>query len=156
MHCSIWASLNDMRKRRPEADQSPSGSLGRLAGVIAALCVSVLAVTAAGWSVLGSTTGADMAGPGTEETEATDVVTSEQQHPYVGLWVTADNRVRQRLLPNGRYVEARGDDESAYTGRYEVTGDHVEYWDDSGFTADGEFRDDVLYHGGMVMRRAAD
>ncbi|GAB2651955.1 Atu4866 domain-containing protein [Kribbella swartbergensis] len=73
---------------------------------------------------------------------------------YVGLWVTADNHVRQELLPTGRYVEARGTREAAYTGRYEITGDHIEYWDDSGFQADGEFRDDVLHHGGMVMRRS--
>jgi hypothetical protein len=80
----------------------------------------------------------------------------EQVNKYVGLWVTADNFVKQQLLPDGRYVEARGENERAYTGRYKVTGDHIEYWDDSGFTADGEFRDDVLYHGGMMMRRAAD
>lgn len=75
---------------------------------------------------------------------------------YVGLWVTSDRRVRQRLLADERYVEARGSDERAYTGRYRVTGDDIEYWDDSGFTADGRFRDDVLYHGGMVMHRVAD
>jgi hypothetical protein len=78
----------------------------------------------------------------------------ETDHRYIGLWVTADNHVRQRLLPNGRYVEARGNIERAYTGRYEVSGDYIEYWDDTGFTADGNFRHDILYHGGMVMRRA--
>lgn len=78
---------------------------------------------------------------------------AEQPHPYVGLWVTADRRVRHRLLPNGRYDEARGTRESAYQGRYEVEGDYIRYWDDTGFTADGTFRDDVLYHGGMVFTR---
>ena len=29
------------------------------------------------------------------------------QHPYVGLWVTDDGRVRHELLANGRYDEAR-------------------------------------------------
>lgn len=77
----------------------------------------------------------------------------EAGHPYVGLWVTDDGHVRQRLLPNGRYVEARGTRETAYQGRYEVTGDHIEYLDDTGFTADGDFVDGVLHHGGMVMRR---
>lgn len=72
---------------------------------------------------------------------------------YVGMWVTADGRIRHELLPNGRYDEARGKKESAYQGRYEVTGDHIEYWDDTGFTADGDFRDDVLYHAGMVLYR---
>ena len=74
-------------------------------------------------------------------------------HPYVGMWVTEDGRIRHELLPNNRYDEARGERESAYQGRYHVTGHHIEYWDDTGFTADGEFRDDVLYHGGMVLYR---
>ena len=75
-------------------------------------------------------------------------------HPYVGRWVTADDRVRHELLSNGRYDEARGARESAYRGRYEVTGTHIDYWDDTGFTADGTFADiDTLHHGGMVLRR---
>lgn len=82
---------------------------------------------------------------------------SEQQmtpsHPYIGMWITADGHIRQELLPNGRYDEARGTRQSAYQGRYEVRGNHIDYWDDTGFTADGEFVDDVLYHGGMVFYR---
>ncbi|WP_410784422.1 Atu4866 domain-containing protein, partial [Leifsonia sp. SIMBA_070] len=39
-------------------------------------------------------------------------------HPYVGLWATSDGRIRQRLLPDGRYTEARGEVEDAYTGAY--------------------------------------
>lgn len=74
-------------------------------------------------------------------------------HPYVGMWVTDDSRVRHELLANGRYVEARGTREKAYQGRYRVTGDYIFYWDDTGFTADGNFVDGVLYHGGMVLRR---
>lgn len=77
-----------------------------------------------------------------------------QQHPYVGMWVTDDGRVRHQLLSNGRYDEARGNRESAYRGRYEVVGRHIEYWDDTGFTADGDFVDgNTLHHGGMVLRR---
>jgi hypothetical protein len=72
---------------------------------------------------------------------------------YLGLWVTADGHVRQRLLPDGRYDEARGERESAYTGRYWIEGDRIRYRDDTGFSADGDFRDGVLYHGGMVMYR---
>jgi hypothetical protein len=76
------------------------------------------------------------------------------QHPYVGIWVTEDNRIRHELLPNGRYVEARGERERAYEGRYEVTGTRIEYWDDTGFTADGEFvNPDTLHHAGMVLHR---
>jgi hypothetical protein len=31
--------------------------------------------------------------------------------------------------------------------------DHIEYHDDTGFTADGDFREGVLYHAGMVLYR---
>ena len=74
-------------------------------------------------------------------------------HPYLGMWVTDDGHVRHELLANGRYDEARGNRESAYQGNYRITGNHIDYVDDTGFTADGEFIDDVLYHGGMVLRR---
>ncbi len=76
------------------------------------------------------------------------------QHPYVGMWVTADGRIRQELLANGRYDEARGARQSAYQGRYEVRGTHIDYWDDTGFTADGTFvSEDELHHGGMIFFR---
>jgi hypothetical protein len=76
-------------------------------------------------------------------------------HPYTGMWMTDDGRVRHELLPTGRYVEARGNRERAYEGRYEVSGTHIEYWDDTGFTADGDFVDpNTLHHGGMVLRRS--
>lgn len=72
-------------------------------------------------------------------------------HPYTGMWVTGDGFIRHELLPNGRYDEARGNRKSAYQGRYTISGDHIEYVDDTGFTADGDFRDSVLYHAGMVL-----
>jgi hypothetical protein len=76
------------------------------------------------------------------------------QHPYVGMWVTADGHIRQELLANGRYDEARGSRQSAYQGRYEVRGTHIDYWDDTGFTADGTFvNEDELHHGGMIFYR---
>ncbi|UCI10633.1 Atu4866 domain-containing protein [Mesorhizobium sp. B1-1-8] len=79
--------------------------------------------------------------------------TPDRTHPYVGLWITADGQIRHNLLSNGRYDEARARRESAYQGRYEISGNHIDYWDDTGFTADGEFRDGVLYHAGMVLHR---
>lgn len=78
----------------------------------------------------------------------------QPKHLFVGMWVTDDNRVRHELLSTGRYVEARGQRERAYEGRYEVNGTHIEYWDDTGFTADGDFVDlNTLHHGGMILRR---
>ena len=76
-----------------------------------------------------------------------------KSHSYVGMWVTADGRIRHELLPNGRYDEARGHKPSAYQGNYTMTGDHIDYIDDTGFTADGEFVGGVLYHAGMVLYR---
>jgi len=78
----------------------------------------------------------------------------QQASSYVGMWVTADGHIRHELLPNGRYDEARGTRESAYRGRYEIRGNHIDYWDDTGFTADGTFVDaNTLHHGGMVFYR---
>lgn len=92
--------------------------------------------------------------PGGQAFPVARTASAAAAHPYVGLWVTDDRRVRHALLPNGRYDEARGSRESAYKGRYEVTGTHIEYRDDTGFTADGDFVDaDTLHHGGMVLRR---
>lgn len=81
--------------------------------------------------------------------------TQTAPHPYIGMWVTKDGHVRQELLPNGRYDEARGTRQSAYQGDYQVSGNYITYQDDTGFTADGYFENDVLYHGGMVMFREA-
>lgn len=75
------------------------------------------------------------------------------RHPYVGMWVTADGHIRHELLPDGRYDEARGNRRSAYRGRYTVTGTHIDYVDDTGFTADGDFIDGVLHHAGMLLYR---
>jgi Agrobacterium tumefaciens protein Atu4866 len=76
------------------------------------------------------------------------------QHTYVGMWVTDGGHIRHELLPNGRYDEARGTRKSAYQGRYEIKGNHIDYWDDTGFTADGKFVDEhTLHHGGMIFRR---
>ncbi|TDD46123.1 hypothetical protein E1286_21760 [Nonomuraea terrae] len=80
--------------------------------------------------------------------------TSQTAHPYVGMWVTADGHIRQELTSDGRYDEARGTRKSAYTGRYTVTGNKIDYVDDTGFTADGVFVDaDTLHHGGMIFYR---
>lgn len=77
-----------------------------------------------------------------------------QQHPFIGMWVTKDGHVRQELLPDGRYDEARGTWQSAYQGRYEVTGTSIYYWDDTGFEADGELvSENELHHGGMIFFR---
>nr|WP_248126937.1 Atu4866 domain-containing protein [Brucella pituitosa] len=49
------------------------------------------------------------------------------------------------------HVETGGTYERAYEERYEVTGTHIEYWDDTGFTADGDFIDNVQHYAGMIL-----
>lgn len=77
--------------------------------------------------------------------------TIAETNAYIGMWVTADGHIRHELLPDNRYDEARGSRKSAYKGSYKVTGNHIDYKDDTGFTADGEFKDGILYHAGMVL-----
>ena len=83
--------------------------------------------------------------------EKTMSKTIEETKAYIGMWMTADGNIRHELLPNNRYDEARGNRESAYRGSYKITGNHIDYKDDTGFTADGDFKDGILYHGGMVL-----
>ncbi|MGY0458936.1 Atu4866 domain-containing protein [Kitasatospora sp. cg17-2] len=83
-------------------------------------------------------------------------MSNDLPHPFVGLRVTADGFIRQELRPDGRYDEARGSRRSAYTGRYTVTGSHIDYLDDTGFTATGDVRDGVLYHEHLVLHRHGD
>ncbi|MGM1065115.1 Atu4866 domain-containing protein [Saccharothrix sp. Mg75] len=75
------------------------------------------------------------------------------EHPYTGTWVDDAGFIRQELLPDGRYDEARGDRPSAYQGRYWVTGTRIVYLDDLGFWAFGEFDGDVLHHAGYRFTR---
>ena len=72
------------------------------------------------------------------------------------MWVTQGGYIRHHLLPNGRYDEGRGRIESAYRGQYRIEGNHIAYVDDTGFTADGDFIEGVLYHAGMVLYRETE
>ncbi|MBT9465562.1 MAG: Atu4866 domain-containing protein [Hydrogenophaga sp.] len=76
-----------------------------------------------------------------------------RHHTHLGMWVTADGHIRHELLPNGRYDEQRGQQKHAYQGRYWVKGNRIVYLDDTGFTADGEFRGARFHHGGYVFFR---
>src|SRR6476659_10522821 len=66
--------------------------------------------------------------------------TIEDTKEYIGMWVTEDGYIRHELLSNNRYDEARGNRKSAYQGNYKVSKNHIDYKDDTGFTADGEFK----------------
>lgn len=84
-------------------------------------------------------------------TSNTMQTTIEETKEYIGMWVTNDGYIRHELLPNNRYDEARGKRKSAYQGTYDISGNHIDYKDDTGFVADGEFKEGVLYHAGMIL-----
>jgi len=90
--------------------------------------------------------------------DAPDTVDAESsvpgEHPYAGMWIDSTGFLHQELLPEGRYDETRGGRPHAYQGRYWITGTHIEYLDDLGFWAFGEFRDGVLHHADYRLTRA--
>jgi succinate-semialdehyde dehydrogenase / glutarate-semialdehyde dehydrogenase len=53
-------------------------------------------------------------------------MSAEERQTYIGMWITADGFIRQELLSDGRYDEARGNKKSAYHGRYEIRGSHIQ------------------------------
>jgi hypothetical protein len=69
-----------------------------------------------------------------------------------GTWIDRAGWLHQQLLAEGRYDETRGGRRHAYTGRYWLDGDRIDYLDDSGFYAFGSFIGDELYHAEFVMR----
>lgn len=74
----------------------------------------------------------------------------------VSIAIASSVRGRNRPM-TGRAVDRHGPRPTGpfrlSGGRYEVTGTHIEYWDDTGFIADGDFVDDVLHHAGMTLYR---
>ena len=75
--------------------------------------------------------------------------------PRVGVWIDENDFLHQELTADGRYDETRGGRPHAYEGRYWIDGDRIDYLDDLGFWAFGEFRGDELHHAGYAMRLGA-
>lgn len=77
------------------------------------------------------------------------------KHPYVGLWVAADGTIRHELQEDGRYRYAFAPGSPTFHGRYEICGNHINYWDDSGFVSGGSFTaGDELRNGDVVLVRS--
>lgn len=96
--------------------------------------------------------GADVAGGHTVPAAGVPAAQDMTGMPHVGVWVDQTDFLHQELTADGRYDETRGGRPHAYQGRYWVDGDRVDYLDDLGFWAYGEFRGDELHHAGYVMR----
>ncbi|MDN3250115.1 MULTISPECIES: Atu4866 domain-containing protein [unclassified Streptomyces] len=72
--------------------------------------------------------------------------------PRVGVWIDREDFLHQELTADGRYDETRGGRPHAYQGRFWIDGDRIDYLDDLGFWAYGEFKGDELHHAGYVMK----
>ncbi|MET9372301.1 Atu4866 domain-containing protein [Streptomyces griseoflavus] len=72
--------------------------------------------------------------------------------PRLGVWIDRQDFLHQELTADGRYDETRGGRPHAYQGRFWIDGSRIDYLDDLGFWAYGEFRGDELHHAGYVMK----
>ncbi|MEV0481712.1 Atu4866 domain-containing protein [Streptomyces sp. NPDC050508] len=72
--------------------------------------------------------------------------------PRVGVWIDRNDFLHQELTATGRYDETQGGRPHAYEGQYWIDGDRIDYLDDLGFWAFGEFRGEELHHAGYAMR----
>lgn len=79
---------------------------------------------------------------------------SNMPRERLGTWIDQNDFVHQHLSADGRYDETRGGREHAYQGRFWINGDRIDYRDDLGFWAYGEFVGDTLQHAGYTFHRS--
>lgn len=94
--------------------------------------------------------GADVAAAANEAKEQATLIPAER----LGTWIDENDFVHQHLTADGRYDETRGGREHAYQGAFWITGDRIDYRDDLGFWAFGEFANGVLQHAGYTFHKA--
>ncbi|MFI6406854.1 Atu4866 domain-containing protein [Streptomyces sp. NPDC050548] len=126
------------------------------AGAVATLLTrpeEVRALVANGRPVLWS--GTDVPGRATAPEAGIPAAQDLTGSPRVGVWIDENDFLNQELTAGGRYDETRGGRPHAYEGRYWIDGDRIDYLDDLGFWAFGEFRADELHHAGYAMRLGA-
>lgn len=73
--------------------------------------------------------------------------------PYLGMWIDESGFLHQELTADGRYDETRGGRPHAFQGSFWIAGDRIDYLDDLGFWAFGEFVDGILHHGPYTLTR---
>lgn len=73
--------------------------------------------------------------------------------PHVRMWIDESDFLHQELTADGRYDETRGGRTHAFRGTFWIDGDRIDYLDDLGFWAFGEFVDGVLHHGPYTLNR---
>lgn len=76
-------------------------------------------------------------------------------HAYLGIWTTADGRIRVDLKSDGRFEEVRSDDKRTFHGTYRIEGARIHFHDPAtGYQTTGEFCDGVMRADGCEFRRA--
>ncbi|MGW4382457.1 Atu4866 domain-containing protein [Kitasatospora sp. NPDC004531] len=130
-------------------DELASDVLGAVA-VLVTRPGQVRALVAAGRPVLWD--GTDVPGRATAPEAGIPAAPDMAGSPRVGVWIDRNDFLHQELTADGRYDETRGGRPHAYQGRYWIDGDRIDYLDDLGFWAYGEFRGDELHHAGYVMK----
>lgn len=91
---------------------------------------------------------------GTDDTVDVPAAAGEPSDRYLGTWIDQNDFVHQHLTADGRYDETRGGRPHAFQGDFWITGDRIDYRDDLGFWAFGEFVDGTLHHAGYTFHRA--
>lgn len=92
---------------------------------------------------------------GSEEVSAqAESGSAEIPASILGTWIDENDFVHQHLTADGRYDETRGGRPHAFQGSYWVSGSRIDYLDDLGFWAFGEFVDGVLHHAGYAFHRS--
>ena len=86
-----------------------------------------------------------------DTTHAGEVAASTS--PYLGMWIDTSDFLHQELTADGRYDETRGGRPHAFQGSFWIEGERIDYLDDLGFWAFGEFIDGVLHHGPYTLTR---
>ncbi|MCC2316563.1 Atu4866 domain-containing protein [Cellulomonas chengniuliangii] len=86
-----------------------------------------------------------------DSTRAGEVAASTS--PYLGMWIDTSDFLHQELTADGRYDETRGGRPHAFQGSFWIDGERIDYLDDLGFWAFGEFIDGVLHHGPYTLER---
>lgn len=77
-------------------------------------------------------------------------VNAEDPASYVGAWTSAGGFISHELRPDGTYLK-RKRNRPAGAGRYNVSGDRIDYETLDGVRYEGEFVEGRLHQAGMIF-----
>lgn len=128
-----------------DSDESASAALRRFLGAPESASTVVIAGDVVLWGGQSVNTGDAAEAP---------AVANAPSDQYLGTWIDENDFVHQHLTADGRYDETRGGRPHAFQGSFWITGDRIDYRDDLGFWAFGEFIDGTLHHAGYTFHRS--